>query len=106
MEIKKLSSLLVTLIILNNVISLIPLPSIIDTLAIIGATVLLMIGISKGGTIGKAYLVTCFLVGIYALIAILSFVGVSLPFAGFLFLAYRWVMIAALGLLIFQVFSD
>ncbi|MDA1196413.1 MAG: hypothetical protein O2779_00425 [Nanoarchaeota archaeon] len=106
MEIKKLSSLLVTLILLNNIISLFQLPSIIDTLAIFGATVLLMIGISKGGTIGKAYLVTCFLVGIYALLAILSLVGVSLPFVGFIFLAYRWVMIAAVGLLIFQIFTD
>ena len=106
MNIRKIGILIVMLLLVNNAIfTLFPLPGIVDTIAVTAAAVLLFMGVAKGGAMGKTFLVVSIIVAIYALLAILSYVGIALPLA-FLYIVYKWVIITAIALLGFQFFTN
>lgn len=90
MNINALLSVIAGIILLNNsLFTIIPLPGIIDTLALGVAAFYLLKGFGKGSAIGKIYLVVGIIIAIFALSNILGFVGIGLPFIGFLYKLYR-----------------
>jgi len=105
MNIKTIIGIIIGIILLNNSLyTIIPLPGIISIIAVIGAAVLLLMDSVKGGILGKICLVFGIIIGIYALAAVLSFVGISLPFIGFIYSLQRLAFILGGILLIVSPF--
>ncbi len=107
MNAKMIIGVILGIILLNNSIyTLIPLPGIVSILAIIGATILLFMDGAKGGMLGKACLLFGIIIGVYAVVAILGMVGVSLPFLSFIYRAERYAYIIGGILLIISPFVN
>ena len=107
MNVKTIISIIIGIILLNNSLyTIIPLPGIISIVAIIGAAILLLMDSAKGGILGKICLVFGIIIGIYALASILSFVGISIPFIGFIYSLQRLAFIIGGILLIINPFIN
>lgn len=107
MNIKTIISVIFGIILLNNsIFTIIPLPGIISTIAVIGAAILLLLYSTSGGILGKVSLALGIIIGIYALAAILSLVGISIPFISFIYRAQRLAFIAGGALLIIKPFVN
>jgi len=85
MNVKTIISIILGIILLNNSLyTIIPLPGMISLIALIGAAILLFMDGAKGGILGKISFIFAIIIGIYALVAILGVVGISLPFISFI----------------------
>ena len=106
MDIKKIIAVLLGIVLLNNsVYTIIPLPGIVSLIAITGAAILLFME-SRGGMLGKICLVFGIIIGVYALAAILSFAGISLPFISFIYRFEKFALIIGGILLIVKPFVN
>lgn len=104
---KTIGSIIIGIILLNNSLyTIIPLPAIISAIAVIGAAILLLMDSVKGGILGKICLIFGIIIGIYALAAILSLVGVSLGFISFIYNFQRLAFIIGGILLIINPFIN
>jgi len=104
---KSIGSIIIGIILLNNsLFPIIPLPGIITIIAIVAAAALLLMDSAKGGIIGKASLILGIIIGIYALAAILSLIGISIPFIGFIYSVQKYAYILGGILLIMAPFAS
>jgi len=107
MNAKSIIGIILGIILLNNgLYTIIPLPGVISTLAIIVAAILLFMDSTKGGMLGKICLLFGIIIGIYALAAISSFIGISLPFLSFIYRLERLAFIIGGVLLIVSPFVN
>lgn len=107
MNIKTIISVILGIILLNSSLyTIISLPEIISIIAIIGAAILLLMDSAKGGILGKICLIFGIIIGIYALAAVLSFVGMSLTFISFIYRLQRLAFIIGGILLIISPFVN
>jgi len=107
MNIKTIASIMVGIILLNNSLyTIIPLPGIISIAAIVAAAILLFMDSIKGGILGKVCLVFGIIIGIYALVLVLSMIGMSLPFISFIFSIQKFAFILGGILLIISPFVN
>ena len=82
MNIKKIASIIIGIVLLNlSLYTLIPLTGIGILISLVGAAALLLMDSAKGGIIGKASLILGIIIGIYALTAVL---GIGIPFIYFI----------------------
>ena len=85
----QITSIMVGIILINaSLFTIIPLPGIINVLALAVAAFLLLKNTSMGGFIGKINLFLGILIGIFALTGILGYAGINIPFVGYLFRVY------------------
>ncbi len=104
---RKIGSIIIGIVLLNNSLyPIIPLPGIISLIAIVGAAALLLMDSAKGGIMGKASLVLGIIIGIYALAAVLSLIGISIPFVSFIYSVQKYAYILGGILLIISPFTS
>jgi hypothetical protein len=104
---KTIGGIILGIILLNNSLyTIIALPAIINIIAVIGAAVLLIMDSMKGGIIGKICLVFGIIIGIYALAAVLGFLGMPLTVLSFIFGLQRLAYIVGGILLIVSPFVN
>ncbi len=107
MNIKTIIGIMLGIVLLNSSLyTIMPLPGIITLIAIVGAAVVLLMDSFKGGILGKACLIFGIIIGIYALAAVLSFVGISIPFIGFIYSLQKLALIIGGILLIISPFVN
>jgi hypothetical protein len=82
---KILSILFGIILLYNSLFPIIPLPGMVSLIALIGATIFLIVGASKGGIMGKISIAFAIIIGVYTLVAILNLIGISLPFISFIY---------------------
>ena len=107
MNIKTIIGIIIGIILLNNSLyTIIPLPGIITIIAVIGAAALLLMDSIKGGILGKVCLIFGIIISIYALTAVLGFIGISIPFIGFIYRLQRLAYVIGGALLIVSPFVN
>ncbi len=101
LSIKTIIGIILGIILLNNSLyTIIALPAIINVIAVIGGAVLLIMDSMKGGIIGKVCLVFGIIIGVYALAAVFSFIGMPLTVLSFIFRLQKLAYITGAVLLI------
>ena len=107
MNVKAIIGIIVGIILLNgSLFTLIPLPGMITVLAVIVAAALLLMDMAKGGIIGKVNLAFGIIIAVYAVTAILSLLGISIPFISFIYSLQRLAYIIGGVLLIINPFVN
>ena len=103
---KMIGSIIVAIILINTTLfSIIPLPGIVITAAVVATAALLLMSSTKGGILGKASLVIGIIVAIFAVDSILNLLGISIPFVSYLYIVYSYSLIAAAAMLLINAFT-
>jgi hypothetical protein len=86
MNAKAIIGIIVGVILLNSsYFTIMPLPGLLTVAAIVAASALLLMDGAKGGILGKADLAFGIIIGVYALQAVLGYVGIVIPFISFIY---------------------